>query len=80
MHLDKAIVKTTKHGPKALITVEGGFNDIDIDIPKNLLRGEAQEVEGRSKSGWQVLYLIYLLWRSWHYTYSTTSPSLCSDF
>jgi hypothetical protein len=42
LHLDKAAVKTAKHGPKALITVEGGINDNNVDMSKNLLRGQAE--------------------------------------
>jgi hypothetical protein len=58
IHIDKAAVKTSKHGPKALMAVEGGINAIDVGISKNLLRGEAQ-VEGRGKSGRYVYSTYY---------------------
>jgi hypothetical protein len=56
LHLDKAAVKTAKHGPKALITAEGGINDNDVDMSKNLLRGQAQ-VEGPDR--WALFSTYY---------------------
>jgi hypothetical protein len=71
MHMDKAAVKKAKHGPKALFAVEGGINDNDIGISKNLLRGEAQ-VEGRGKSGRS-------RYSTWYSVFFSASCNLCVD-
>jgi hypothetical protein len=59
MHLDKAAVKTSKHGPKALMTTSMEAANADANaISTKLLRGEAQS--GGSMLGHQAS--IYSTW------------------
>jgi hypothetical protein len=57
MHIDKAAVKAVKHGPKPLITVEGGIHDdMGMDISNNRLRGDAQVGRKRKRYVYSTFY------------------------